>query len=90
MSTEDFLRIMRERNAGEEDPLDYWADDELCLALNYGNCLLAGRHQRTSDEHWAVFCRTTAENEYSEARCMDLWDRLTDEQKQLWFTLMEQ
>lgn len=87
MSTEDFLRIMRARNAAEANPLDCWADDELCLALNYGNCLMAGRHQRTSDEDWIIFCTAS---EYSEERCMYLWNRLTDEQKQLWFALMEQ
>lgn len=89
MSTEDFMRIMRARNAQEEDPLDHWAHDELCMALNYGNCFMEGKHERTTDEDWIIFCDTVLK-EYSEECCVNLWNRLTDEQKQLWFSLVEQ
>jgi hypothetical protein len=37
-------------------PSDYWCDDHIYLALNYGNCGLEGKHPRTTDEEWAFFC----------------------------------
>jgi hypothetical protein len=59
-----------------EDP-DKWENDELCLELNWGNCIMEGRHKNTSDEDWALFCEA-ADAPYSEELYNKLQTRLKE------------
>ena len=61
----------------EEDEI--WADDDLALELNYGNCLNDGRHPNTTDDDWALFLETFVEPiVYSEDKYRRLEKRLEE------------
>ena len=64
----------------EEDEI--WADDDLALELNYGNCLNDGRHPNTTDDDWALFLEGFVEPiVYSEDRYRRLEKRLEERKK---------
>ena len=54
-----------------------WENDELCLELNWNNCLNEGRHEDTSDEDWALFYEAL-EKPYSEEMYNRLKTRLEE------------
>ena len=54
-----------------------WCDDHICLALNWNQCLMKGRHPKTSDEHWNAFIE---DEPYSEERYNKLLALLSPEQ----------
>ena len=59
-----------------------WADDDLALELNYGNCLNDGRHPNTNDDDWALFLEGFVEPiVYSEDRYRRLEKRLEERKK---------
>lgn len=66
-----------EEDADEEDA-DKWEYDNLALALNHGNCLNAGRHEKTIDEDWVLFMDTFKETGYSEEMYRRLEKRLLE------------
>jgi ABC-type Zn2+ transport system substrate-binding protein/surface adhesin len=57
----------------EDEDEDEWEDDHLALQLNWGNCANDGRHEKTSDADWALFCEVIAEESYTK----NMYDRLT-------------
>jgi hypothetical protein len=58
---------------GQEEDLDLWENDHLCLQLNNDWCMLKGRHPKTTDEDWELFDDSVKEG-YSEARYIKLAD----------------
>lgn len=59
---------------------DFFAHDDLALALNYGNCLHAGRHEKTSDDDWKLFLEMTNLGiGYSQDYCYEIYKRLDSE-----------
>ena len=72
--------ICTELNKSEIDP-DEYENDDLALELNYGNCLQAGRHEKTNDEDWNLFCETIKEDGYSREMFVKLETRLAERNK---------
>jgi len=67
---------------------EFLVDDHLALALNYGNCLNQGRHEKTNDEDWILFLKVT--NLYSNSSqdvCYDIYERLDAERIAIYWSL---
>jgi len=72
--------ICTELNKEEEDP-DKYENDDFCLELNYGNCALDGRHEKTNDEDWKLFCEAVNQEGYSFKMYNKLKTRLEERNK---------
>ena len=59
-----------------DEPEDEWENDELCLELNHGFCVMEGRHADTNDADWELFIRATETDEYTEELYVELQTRL--------------
>jgi hypothetical protein len=59
-----------------DEPADEWENDELCLELNHGFCVMEGRHADTNDADWELFIRATETDEYTEELYVELQTRL--------------
>ena len=63
---------------------EFFVHDELAIALNYGNCLSEGRHEKTSDEDWELFLKVTiAYDDWSQDHCYEIYKRLDAERLEL-------
>jgi hypothetical protein len=49
-----------------EEDSDKWCNDDNCIQLNYGYCLMKGRHPKTSDDDWKLFLESIKEQIYTE------------------------
>lgn len=70
------------------DDREFWQNDHLCLALNWGNCLHEGRHEKTSDADWTLFLRMT--NIYLENKqdyCYTIYQNLCEERLKIYWEL---
>jgi hypothetical protein len=67
---------------------EFWVDDHLCLALNYGQCKNEGKHPKTSDEDWFLFERMSSSySGYSQENCWILYSHLDEERLKIYWEL---
>jgi len=70
------------------DEREFWQNDHLCLALNWGNCLHEGRHEKTSEADWNLFLKMT--NIYLENKqdyCYTIYQNLCEERLKIYWEL---
>jgi len=64
----------------------FWVTDHLQLALNYGNCLNEGKHEKMSDDDWQFYC-DNFNNDNDEENCYMLYKKLDAERLDIYWKL---
>ena len=68
---------------------EFFTNDHLALALNYGNCLNEGRHPKTIDDDWYLFKNITLPFRGSDQdTCYQIYRRLDAERIAIYWSLM--
>jgi hypothetical protein len=68
---------------------EYWINDHLILALNYGNCIMEGKHPQASETDWRLisYIHERENYGYDQATCYELYRRLDSERLLLFWEL---